>query len=119
MFNTLIEWDEDANEEIVVTLKAAALFNRVNKQLPGSVAETLWCKLGDAEVQTTYGGCCLTSLVPCCHPLISVKIEAISVVLGEVQASKVVYAWVGTVSRVEIRIVHYTVGQLKAKALTS
>ena len=50
--------------------------------------------------------------------MLSVKIEAISVVLGEVQASTVVYACVATVSRVEIRIVHYTLGQLKAKALT-
>ena len=50
MFNTLIEWNEDTKEEIVVTLKAAALLNRVDQQLPGSVAETLWCKLGDAEV---------------------------------------------------------------------
>ena len=49
--------------------------------------------------------------------MLSVKIKAISVVLGEVQTSKVVYAYVGTVSRVEIRIVHYTLGQLKAKAL--
>ena len=49
------------------------------------------------------------------HPLLSVKIEAISVVLGEVQASKVVYACVGTVSRIEIRIVHYTVGQLTVR----
>lgn len=39
--------------------------------------------------------------------------------MGEVEASKVVYTWVCTVSRVEIRIVHYTAGQLKAKALTS
>ena len=34
MPNTLIEWDEDTNEEIVVTLKAAVLFNRVDQQLP-------------------------------------------------------------------------------------
>lgn len=59
MPDTLIEWDAVTNEEIVVTLKAAALFNRVDQQLPESEAETLWCKLGDAEVQTTYGGCCL------------------------------------------------------------
>lgn len=57
--DTLIEWDADTNEEIVVTIKAAALFNRVDQQLPESEAETLWCKLSDAEVQTTYGGCCL------------------------------------------------------------
>ena len=43
MPDTLIEWDADTNEEIVVTLMAAALFNRVDQQLPESEAETLWC----------------------------------------------------------------------------
>ena len=51
--------------------------------------------------------------------MLSVKIETINVVLGEVEASNEVYTWVGTVSRVDIGLVHYTVGQLKAKALTS
>ena len=50
MPNTSIECDKDTNEKIVVTVKAAALFKRVDQQLPGSEADTLWCKLGDAEV---------------------------------------------------------------------
>ena len=52
-----------------------------------------------------------------CHPLRDVKIEAISVTLGEVRASKLVDAWGDTLARVEIRTVDGTLGQLEAEAL--
>ena len=52
-----------------------------------------------------------------CHPLLRVKIEAISVTLSEIEARKVVYTWANTGSRVEIRTVDVTLGQLEAKAL--
>ena len=46
-----------------------------------------------------------------------VKIEAISVKLGEVRANKLVDAWGDTVARVEIRTVDGILGQLEAEAL--
>ena len=52
-----------------------------------------------------------------CHPLLRVKIEAMSVTLGEIEARKVVDTWANTLVRVEIRTVDGTLGQLEAKAL--
>ena len=52
-----------------------------------------------------------------CHPLRRVKIEAISVTLGVIEARKVVDTWANTVARVEIRTVDVTLSQLEAKAL--
>ena len=52
-----------------------------------------------------------------CHPLLNVKTDAISLTVGEVKGSKVVYTWADTVSRMEIRTLDYTVGQLEAEAL--
>ena len=52
-----------------------------------------------------------------CHPLRDVKIEAISVTLGEVKAGKLTDAWGDTVARVEIRTVDGTLRQLKPNYL--
>jgi len=49
MSNTLVEWDADTNENILVALKVAALVDRLDQQLPKSEGETLCRKLGDAE----------------------------------------------------------------------
>ena len=41
MPNTLVEWDICANEDLPVSLKGAALVDRLHQQLPESDCETL------------------------------------------------------------------------------
>lgn len=117
MTNTLVEWDAETNEDILVAPKAAALVNSRDQQLQESKVETLWRYLGNAEGQSTYGGCCLDSTRGALPPMAKKKIKAINDTLGEVDSSEVVHAWANTVCRVQIRTVHYTVAQLVAEAL--
>ena len=61
MPNTVVEWNAYTNEDILVVLKATALVDRLNQQLPELEAATLWRKLGDAEGQTNNGDFCSDS----------------------------------------------------------
>ena len=52
-----------------------------------------------------------------CHPLLDVKIQAISVTLVELETSKMVDTWTDRVATVEIRTVDETLRQLETEAL--